>query len=667
MKQLISSGCRVVVLTLVVPLAAAAQQPSQPPPNDLSGKSLEELMSLDIESVTGAARHKQRVTEAPASVTIITANDIETFGWRTLAEVLGSVRGFHVTYDRNYAYLGVRAFGRPTDYNNRILIQVDGHRVNDVIYDAGSIGTELPIDLSVVDRIEVIRGPGSALYGTSAFFGVVNIITKRGASQRAQLNVSAGSLDAYRTTGSFGWSDGAARDVLLSVGRTITGGQEMLYYPEFDRPEENFGQAVDLDRDASTTVYAAGSLGAWRFQSLVGTRAKSVPTASWSTRFNDPRYETVDTRGWLDLTYQRQVGNASVTARGYYDHYRYSGIYPYQELDEVVLADDGAHADWLGSELTARQTVWGRHALTAGVEYRFNPRQQQSYLYGEEVLVDDRRRSSEVAGYLQDEIAMTPRWTAILGARYDWWSHKGGTGRPRAGLIFRTDYDTAFKVLYGEAYRAPNLYELYYGTQVDGSVANRDLRPESLRTTEVVIEQYFQGRVRVAMSAFYTRIHDLIDQVTTDEGAVTHTNQESVRARGVELEAEGRWPSGLLVRGSFTAQDADPKGADEMLSNAPHKLATLQVALPVWRRQVQLASETSFVSERKNVLLEPLPGYWLSNVTATWRPVGSRFTVGASIYNVFDATYLHPVGAEFVQAAIAQDGRTASVRATVKF
>jgi outer membrane receptor for ferrienterochelin and colicins len=101
-----SFACRVVLLTLIVPVAAAAQQP--PPQPDLSGKSLEEIMSLDVESVTGAARHNQRVTEAPASVTIITASDIETFGWRTLADVLRSVRGFHVTYDRNYARSGTR-------------------------------------------------------------------------------------------------------------------------------------------------------------------------------------------------------------------------------------------------------------------------------------------------------------------------------------------------------------------------------------------------------------------------------------------------------------------------------------------------------------------------------------------------------------------------------
>jgi outer membrane receptor protein involved in Fe transport len=103
------------------------------------------------------------------------------------------------------------------------------------------------------------------------------------------------------------------------------------------------------------------------------------------------------------------------------------------------------------------------------------------------------------------------------------------------------------------------------------------------------------------------------------------------------------------------------------VSNAPHRLATLQVAMPVWRRRVQLASETMFTSQRLNGAGDPLSGYWLSNLTATYRPAGSRFSIGASLSNLFDATYMHPVGAEFVQGAIAQDGRTAAARVTIRF
>ena len=137
-------------------------------------------MSVEVGTVFGAARREQRVTEAPSSVTIVTAEDIRTFGWRTLAEALSSVRGFYVTNDRNYTYVGVRGFGRPSDYNNRVLVLVNGHRYNDNVYDQALIGNEFPIDLALVDRIEVIRGPGSALYGTSAFFAVINVVLRPG-------------------------------------------------------------------------------------------------------------------------------------------------------------------------------------------------------------------------------------------------------------------------------------------------------------------------------------------------------------------------------------------------------------------------------------------------------------------------------------------------------
>ena len=224
------------LLTLATAAApAAAQSPGQTPPaGDLSGKSLEALLDVPVDSVEGAARHTQRITEAPASVTVVTATDIETFGWRTLADVLKSVRGFHVTYDRNYSYVGVRAFGRPTDYNNRVLVMVDGRRINDSIYDGALIGSEFPLDLSVVERIEVIRGPGSALYGTSAFLAVVNVITKHGDTSGArQAGVDVSSFDTWNAHASHGWSDDRGRDVFLSVSRYDSHGPHALFFPEF--------------------------------------------------------------------------------------------------------------------------------------------------------------------------------------------------------------------------------------------------------------------------------------------------------------------------------------------------------------------------------------------------------------------------------------------------
>ena len=112
---------------------------------DLSELSFEQLVDLSIDSVYSASAYAQKITEAPASVSIVTSDDIDAFGYRTLADVLRSVRGFYVTNDRNYSYLGVRGFSRPGDYNARILLLVDGHRMNDNVFGSALLGTEFAL------------------------------------------------------------------------------------------------------------------------------------------------------------------------------------------------------------------------------------------------------------------------------------------------------------------------------------------------------------------------------------------------------------------------------------------------------------------------------------------------------------------------------------------
>ena len=154
-------------------VAAAA---AQTPPSEVTTPSLEELLNVEI--ISTASKFSQEVTHAPASITIITADEIRYYGHRTLADVLRTVRGLYTSYDRNYSYIGVRGFSQPGDYNTRVLLLVDGHRLNDAVYDQAPIGTDFPIDVSLIERVEIIRGPGSSLYGTSAFFGVINVITR---------------------------------------------------------------------------------------------------------------------------------------------------------------------------------------------------------------------------------------------------------------------------------------------------------------------------------------------------------------------------------------------------------------------------------------------------------------------------------------------------------
>ena len=158
-------------------LTCRAANPDDIPPRDLTELPIEQLMNI---SVYGASKYEQKLMEAPASVSIVNKDEIKKYGYRNLADILRSVRGFFVTNDRNYQYLGVRGFNRPGDYNTRILLMVDGHRLNDGLFDQAPVGYDFPVDIDLIDRVEVIRGPSSSIYGTNAFFAVVNVITRNG-------------------------------------------------------------------------------------------------------------------------------------------------------------------------------------------------------------------------------------------------------------------------------------------------------------------------------------------------------------------------------------------------------------------------------------------------------------------------------------------------------
>ena len=138
---------------------------------DLKHLSLEELTSIHVDTVYGASKHEQSVEEAPSSVTIITRDEIQKAGYRTLAEILNSVPGLYTRYDRDYAELGIRGFNNPGDYNSSFLLLVDGHRMNVALTANAPIDRGFAVDVDLIERVEVIRGAGASLYGDNAFLG----------------------------------------------------------------------------------------------------------------------------------------------------------------------------------------------------------------------------------------------------------------------------------------------------------------------------------------------------------------------------------------------------------------------------------------------------------------------------------------------------------------
>ncbi|MBH0203248.1 MAG: TonB-dependent receptor, partial [Nitrospira sp.] len=574
----------------------------------------------EIPSVYGAAKYDQKINEAPAAVTLITAEQIRKYGYRTFSQILDSVPGLFTATDRNYGYLGIRGFNRPGDYNTRVLILIDNHRMNDAVYDQGAIGTEAPLDVDVIDRVEIIKGPASSLYGTNAFFGVINVITKRGRDLKGvEASGEASSFNTYLGRLSYGNKFSNGMEVLLSGSYSGSEGHRELFYPEFS--STNSGIAKDADKD--NFYYYTGKLTYGDFTLTGGYkwRKKQVPTAAFGTVFNDNRFNTVDERTYLDFSYQHEFANQlNVKARLYYDRYWYRGDYPFDYggagIPPFTLNRDSAQTDWWGAELTATKRLFDRHKITVGTEYRDQFRQYQANQDVEPpaTYLEDKRDSSFIAGYLQHEWAITDHMTLNAGFRHDHYSTFGGTTNPRVGLI-STWGKTTVKLLYGRAFRAPNPFEQFYVTGTTFKTSP-NLRPEKITTYELILEQYLGNHIRALGSLYQYNISGLISQtVDPVDGLIFFNNVDDITSRGAELTVEGKWPSGFEGRVSYAIQTSRNNQMDHMLTNSPQHLVKTNVIVPIIEDKLFAGFEGRYTSSRLTLLGNDTSPFYILNLS----------------------------------------------------
>lgn len=254
-------------LGLAVLLAIAA--PAGATTSDLKSLDLEELLKV---RVVGASKYEQTQDEVPAAVSIITREEIRRFGWRTLGEALQTLPGLYSTYDRQYAQVGARGLGLPGDFNTRTLITINGNRVNDPLFDGGPTGRDFPLDMDLVERIEFIPGPGGAVYGQNAMFGVVNVITRTGADMAGteasiQLQAPGQSREARL---SWGGKFDNGFNVLLSVAGLRARGED-LYLSYGSSGIKGWARNMDGERNAQ--AFAQISRGALQFEWAHDTEA----------------------------------------------------------------------------------------------------------------------------------------------------------------------------------------------------------------------------------------------------------------------------------------------------------------------------------------------------------------------------------------------------------
>ncbi|BDI03905.1 TonB-dependent receptor plug domain-containing protein [Sphaerotilus microaerophilus] len=641
----------------------AAHAVTRPGEGDLTAMSLEQLVNIQV---VGASKYEQKQNEVPAAVSVITQAEIQAHGWRTLDEALASLPGIYATYDRQYLYLGTRGFGIPGDYNTRVLLTLNGNRVNDPTYDSGPFGRHFPIDLALIERIEFMPGPGGAVYGQNAMFGVVNVITRDGAdlggaeaslARQGRQRSSEARLSWGRQLDS-GW------DVLLSAsGLRGRGENHTLSYGESGAQGEATGQDGERDRE----WFARIGRGSWSLEHAEGRRRKDDPTGAYRSdplvrgQYQGDRYSLTQLQydgRWDDDRWQ-------CSARLFHGREGY---------DSRLSYDGGwftfpASSRWHGAELRLVSQAWAGHKLMLGWEGQANRRQEQHI----QDLTDPandiviRREGFRVGLYAQDEWRLGDTLTATLGLRLDRNNSTGSHRNPRAALIWQADPATTLKALYGRAHRAPNAYERDYD---DGfaQVGNPGLKGESIVTTELVADHRAGSDLGLRASLYHWEMSNLVTLGTIDptSGVTQYQSGPRVRAQGLELSADRTWTGGARLRGSLAYQGAYQTGGSRLV-NSPRLLGKLNasVPLPAWGLHAGLGWRHD--GARQSLDGTRLGGHSVIDLNLLARSLLPATDVTFTLRNALDRRYQHPGADTSWQNALAQDGRSLRIELSTRF
>lgn len=627
---------------------------------DLTELSLEQLAGTEV---YGVSKAQERLLDAPASVSVVTAEEIRTYGYRTLADVLNGARGFFTYTDRTYTFVGVRGFAPPGDYNTRVLLLIDGYRANDNFYDQAAIGTDALIDLDLVERVELIRGPSSSVYGTSAFFGVINVVTKAAARIGDSITAGAGSAGERILRGSVAGRIGDSGGYLLRASRERNDGFDIvLNDPSGTLPFG--GRASGVDGSDTRRVFGKASFGAWRVQAGHMERRKDTGYGLYASDFPDPSSFARDIASFADVRYDRPLGDATDAAlRIFTGRYRYRDRYDFGG-DPYLGFTDG---DWHGFEGQVRHRVSAGHRLIGGVEAQHDARLAQKQTADSlGVLLDDRRTGSRVGVYAQDDIEWSARWSTSAGARYD--RYRGGEQvSPRFAVIYKPARGGSLKLIAGSAFRAPNNYERYYA--LPGLyLPNPALEAEKIRTFDLDYEAMLGRRTRLALSLFRLRALNLITQVLDPaSGEAQYRNTASASVRGYDMELEHAFGAALRLRGVYSYQHAED-GQDRELENSPRHIARLSAWWQL-RNGWRLAGEMLYAARRRTAAGD-LPSQKTVNLAVSSPEVRSGFDVIFGLYNALDRRFEDPVAPGALPLGIdriPQPGRTWQLRVGYAF
>ena len=649
-----------------------------------------DLQLVGNDSVEAASRVAESIEDAPASVTLIPSPELRAMRYPTVAEALRGVRGVFISDDRGYKSVGFRGFGRPGDYGNRVLVLVDGMPTNDNWLWSSYVGYDLRTDLEDVERIEVVRGPGSILYGTGAFSGVINLVMSGAdAPDGREVGVSVADDGVARARARITQHFSKDSGVWTSFAFGHSAGRD-IYVPEYvpDGPPSVNGTARGVDGFQVGTISGRIWWKALSAQWSFNSHDKQLPGAQFDTLFGDARTHQSDTRAFLEAKLEPKINDQfeSLT-RAHANVYAYRSAFPRSPVDGGVEHDtfDG---QWVGVEQRFVFKPIPMVRLTAGGELQDHIKAHETSNDEHGTIIDDDHPFTLIAGYGVADVTPTPAVKLSAGARFDSYSTFGSSLNPRFAVILKPYEGGNIKLLFGKAFRAPSIYELF---NVSGSSGGQrqssGLKPENLYSAEVEYSHRFSRNVVGLVSVYANYIENLIalrnlPGATNAVPSYAYDNTpDPVGTFGGEVELRREWKEGWMVSASYSLQQSRYLRSGSLgdfisfrrspalreVPNSPNHLAAIKGGVPIIGRALMLMNRLTLDGGRydrndRETLDSPpqreTPPSLLWDVVLSGAEPRWGLTYAFGVYNAFDTRWEVPISTEFRQTTMPQTGRT---------
>ena len=635
------------------------------------------------EYVSIATGSQQLLSRAPAVASVITANDIERMGATELNEILETVPGLHVSVSSPVYNPIFQIRGIHSDANPQVLMLINGIPVTNIFAGNRSIvWGGMPVNN--IARVEVIRGPGSAVYGADAFAGVINIITKTADDiDGLDIGFRAGEFATKQGWLQYGSNFGDL-DVAFSFEagdtdgyrRAIGSDAQSFFDQTFGTSASLAPGSVNVGRQYFDTRLDLG-LDNWRLR--LGFQGRDeIGTGAGGAQALDPVGESESTRFNADLTYQNTDAfeDWDITAQlSFFDVANRS--------DLVLFPPGSAFPDNTNSLRTFPFGVIGnpdsfeRHyrANLSGIYHGFRSQKirldagfrfEDLYKIKESknffqagafpiplpggvtdvsstapFLTTQNRKVTYV--FAQDEWSFAPDWTLTAGLRFDHYSDFGSTVNPRVALVWQTSYNLTSKLLYGRAFRAPSFTEQF---SVNNPVAlgNPNLDPETINTVELAFDYQASPDVHTKLNLFWYGYEDIIRLIPDATQGNTFQNAGNQTGYGLELEAQWKIVRNLQLHANYAFQLSEDETTGQDVGFAPTQQIYGRADWQFWPSW-NLDAQVNWVADRKRPSGDnraEIDNYVTLDMTLRGEDIFDNWGVSASVRNLFNSNALEP-------------------------